>query len=102
MLATCFGGMCVASKTCRRLLAASVSHSSLLVGREADAVAGAAVALHRALLESLHLDPMQHLAALEIAHFEAEQLVDVHKAQRLAAVDREGPDGRAERARPCG
>ena len=45
----------------------------LLVGRQADAVARAAVPLDRALLEALHLDPVERLARGQVAHLEAEQ-----------------------------
>ncbi len=43
----------------------------LLVGRQADAVAGAAVPLGRPLLEALHLDPIQLLARDQVADLEA-------------------------------
>ena len=70
----------------------------LVVGRQADPMAGAAVPLGRPLLKPRHLDAIQLLARLQVAHLEAEQLVDVHEAERLGAVDRERPDARGERA----
>src|SRR6266542_5133298 len=68
-----------------------------LVGRQANAVAGAAVPLHLALLEPLYLDAMQFFAAGEVADLEAEQAVDVDEAERPRRVDRERPDRGAER-----
>ena len=85
MLATCRGGIVVASKTCSVLLAASDDPDFLLVRRQADAVARAAVPLDRPLLVALHLDPMELLARGQVAHLEAEQAVDVHEAEGLRA-----------------
>src|SRR5205814_927811 len=70
----------------------------LFVRRQADAVAGTAVAFSWALLESFHRYPMEHLAALQIADFKTEQSVYVHIAESLAAIDREWPDHVAEGA----
>src|SRR4051794_737648 len=53
---------------------------------------------HGPLLKSGDLDAMKHLARLDIADFEAKQIVDVDEAERLRAVDREGTDDVAERA----
>ena len=69
----------------------------LLVRRQPDAVAGAAVPLDRALVVAGDLDAVQHLAGRDVADLEAEQAVDVDEAQRLRAVDRERPDRAAER-----
>ena len=41
---------------------------------------------------------MQLLARLQVADFEAEQIVDVHEAKCLCCVDGERPDCRRERA----
>src|SRR5262249_55239738 len=54
-----------------------------LVRREADAVAGAAVPLHGALLVALNLDALEYLAARQVGDFEAEQLVDTDVCARL-------------------
>ena len=68
------------------LLVGAVGEPQLLfVGREADAVARAAVPLDRSLLEAGDLDPVQHLAGLDVADFEAEQVVDVDETKRLRA-----------------
>ena len=98
MLATCFGGITVASKMWTACCAPSHEPQLPLVGRQADAVARAAVPLDRPLLEARDLDAVQHLPGLEVADLEPEQLVDVHEAQRLRAVDGERPDHVAERA----
>ena len=55
--------------------------------------------LHQARVKSLPPDPVKLRAGGEIADFESEQAVDIHEAQRAFAIDRERPDGRAERAR---
>src|SRR6185436_4448959 len=68
-----------------------------LIGREADAVARAAMALHRPFLESGDLDAVQHLARLDVADFEAKQIVDVDEAERLSPIDRERTNDVAER-----
>src|SRR5262249_18457783 len=48
------------------------------------------------LLKALHLDPMEHLAGRQIADLEAEQAVDVDKAEGLRRVDGKRANGRAE------
>ena len=83
---------------CTALVVAVREPQLLLVRREADAVARAAVPLHRALFEPGDLDAVQHLARLHVADLESEQIVDVHEAERLGAVDRERTDQVAERA----
>src|SRR5262249_28085485 len=55
-----------------------------LVGRQTDAVARAAVALGRSLLEALHLDAVQLPSGGDVADLETEQLVDIHETERLA------------------
>ena len=62
MLATCFGGITVASKMWIAPLAQSASQSSFSSGVKRDAVARAAVPLDRPLLVALHLDAMELLA----------------------------------------
>ena len=70
----------------------------LLIGSQSDAVARAAVALDRALLEPGDLHAMQHLASLQVPDLEAEELVDRHEAQGLRSVDGERANGGTERA----
>ena len=84
MLAICFGGIDRVVEDVQRAVGGVADPDFLLVRRQADAVAGAAVPLDRALLEALHLDAVQHLARLQVADLEAEQAVDVDVAQRLA------------------
>ena len=71
----------------------------LFIRREADAVAGAGVALDRPHREALHFHAMQHFTGDEIASFKPEQAIHVYVAQRARAVDGEGADARAERTR---
>ena len=52
--------------------------------------------LHRAGLIALDLDPVEPLAGGQVAHLEPEQAIHVDEAERLPAVDREGPDRRRE------
>ena len=59
-------------------------------------MARAAVPLCRAFLIAGNLDAMQHLSGFAVAHFKAEQLVDVDEAERLAAIDGEGANRIAE------
>ena len=47
-----------------------------LVGTQADAMAGAAMALRRPLLEALYHDAVQDLAGPQVSDFEAEKVVD--------------------------
>src|SRR5437773_12500814 len=61
-------------------------------------MARAAVSFHGSLVESGDLHAMEHLASLDIADFEAKQIVDVDEAERLRAVDREGTNHVTERA----
>ena len=68
----------------------------LLVRRQADAVAGAAVALDVAAFESLDVDAVGDLAGVQVADFEAEEVVDAGEDERAAAVDGEGADVAAE------
>src|SRR6185295_13815606 len=70
----------------------------LFVGREADAVARAAVALDRSFLVAGHLDAVQHLARPQVPDLEAEKLVDVYESERLGGIDGEGPDELPERS----
>src|SRR5215831_19098457 len=77
----------------------AIAHPDLaLVRREADAVTRTAVAFHGAFLESGHLDALQQLAGLEITDLEPQQVVDVHVAATLGAVDRERSNDTTERA----
>ena len=48
--------------------------------------------LHWAFRKPGHFNPVQHPAGLEIADLEAQQIIDVHEAQRLRAVDRKRAD----------
>ena len=85
MLATCFGGITRGVEDVHGVVGAVGEPELLLVRRQPDAVAGAAVPLDRALLEAGHFDAVQHLAGLQVADLEAEQLVDVDEAERLGA-----------------
>jgi hypothetical protein len=67
------------------------------VRRQRDPVARAAVPLHVALLEPGYFDVLQHLPRLQVADFEAEQVVDVDVDAGLRAVDGERPDDIRER-----
>ena len=96
-MAICFGGITVASKTCSLLFGPSASQSSRSSGVRPMPWLGTAVPFHRSFLEAGDLDAVQHLAGLDVADLEAEQIVDVDEAERLRAVDRERPDGVAER-----
>src|SRR5262245_54430097 len=69
----------------------------LLVRRQADAVAGAAVSLHRPLLRPLNFHSMELLAGRQVADLKAETLVDVHIDERLSSVHCEGADGIGDR-----
>ena len=97
MFIPCFGGITVASKMWMRLLHAVRQPELLLVRRERDPVARAAVPLRRPGLEALHLDAVQLLPRLDVADLEAEQAVDVDEHQRVAPVHRERPDRIRER-----
>src|SRR6266566_1433433 len=68
------------------------------VGRERNAVAGAAMPLGRPFLIASNLDAMQHFPGFAISYFKAEQLVDVDEAKGLAAIDCEWANGIAEGA----
>ena len=68
------------------------------VGREAYAVARAAVALDRASAEALHFHAVQFLPGREIANLETEQAVHIHKTERALAIHGEGADRGAEGA----
>ena len=69
----------------------------LFIGSQGDAVAGAAVALDRALLVALHFHAVEHLAGPDIAHFKPKQLVYVYEAERVASVHGERADDIRER-----
>ena len=56
------------------------------------------MALHKATFEPCDFDAVKLLAGRQVADLEAEQSIDVHEAERAAAVDRERPDGRRERS----
>ena len=68
----------------------------LLVGREADAVAGATVSFDWSLLEASHFHAMQLLAGHDVTDFKPEQFVHADEAERLSAVHREGANAGAE------
>lgn len=88
----CFGGDTVLSKTCIALLWPSLTQTSVLVRRQPDAVARAAVAVDRTLLVTGDLDVVQFRAGRDVVDLEAEQVVAVDVAARLGAVDRERAD----------
>ena len=54
----------------------------LLVRRQSDAVARAAVPFGFALLITLHFDAIQHFAGHQVADFKPEQFVHIHKTER--------------------
>ena len=75
-----------------------VAYPDLLFIRcDPDAVTRTAVAFGNALLKTLHLNAMQHLARLQVAHLKAEQIIYICEHQRLAAVDRERTNEVTER-----
>ena len=53
--------------------------------------------LYWTLREFRHLDAMQHLAGVQVADLEAEQLIYVHETVPLRSIDRERPDDVGER-----
>src|SRR5439155_26517735 len=68
------------------------------IGGQPDAVAGTTVSFDRPFREPRDLNTRQLLTGRQIAHFKAEQFVDVHETKSLTAVDRERANARAERA----
>ena len=70
----------------------------LFVGREADAVAGAAVSLGVADFEALDFDAMKQFSGVEVADFEAEKAVFVDVAEGAGAIDGEGANEVSEGA----
>ena len=96
-LAACFGGIAVASKTWTRWLAASTTQTSFSSGVRPMPWLGQPCRLTVPFLNAGTSTRCSFLPGLQVADLEAEQLVDVHEAQRLRAVDGERPDRRRER-----
>jgi hypothetical protein len=61
-----------------------------LVGRQADAVAGTAMPLDSACLETGDFDTVQLLFRRQVSDLEAQQIVDAHVSSRAGSVDGEG------------
>jgi hypothetical protein len=101
IVAISFGVAGVMSNTCTALLWPSASQTSFSSGDTPMPWLGTAVALHLALLVARHFDVLQHLAGLQVADFEAEQIVDVDVDARLRPVDRERADDVRERPDCC-
>lgn len=74
------------------LLVKAIGHPKFfLIGREADAVTGAAVPFDRADFETFDLDAVNFFAGHQIADLETEQPVDIYEAERPFAIHRERP-----------
>ena len=93
---TCFGGMTVASKMCSRVLKASVSQSSLSSGDSPMPWLGQPCRLVGPFLYPCTSTRYSFRPEPRSPTSKPSKLVDVDEAERLAAVDRERPDARAE------
>ena len=69
----------------------------LFIWSKSDTVTWATMSFRRSLLPALHFHAIKHLARVQIAEFEAKQIVHIHKAKRAAAIHREWTNEIAER-----
>jgi hypothetical protein len=67
----------------RKIVGAVYHPEFFLILGESDAMARTPVPLYRALLDSLNLDAMQHLAGPDVPDLKSEQPVHVDEAQRI-------------------
>src|SRR5205823_811205 len=70
----------------------------LFVGRKADAMARAAMALDRSFLNALNLGAVEFLVSRQITDFKAQAFVDADIGPRFRPVHREGTNGAGKRA----
>src|SRR5262249_14635538 len=68
------------------------------IGSQANAMAWATVALGCPALGPLDFDASQHSTGRKITDLKAEQIVHIHKAQRVRRIDREGSNRRTKGA----
>src|SRR5262249_26011931 len=69
-----------------------------LIRGQSYAVARASVAFGRALLEARDFDTMEHLPGFQVSDFKSEQIIDIHKTERIIVIDREWTNDVAKRA----